>query len=104
MGSYVHTLVERSRRAQEILATYDQAKTDEIVKMFAKVVFDHAEPLAKLADGKANGHHCGSNALYESGGHAHVQCHVRHQVPKYHYHRSSSQGQEMRSCSSRSVL
>lgn len=49
MGSYVHTLVERSRRAQEILATYDQAKTDEIVKMFAKVVFDHAEPLAKLA-------------------------------------------------------
>ncbi len=49
MSSYVHTLVERSRRAQEILATYDQAKTDEIVKMFAKVVFDHAEPLAKLA-------------------------------------------------------
>lgn len=49
MGSYVHTLVERSRRAQEILATYDQAKTDKIVKMFAKVVFDHAEPLAKLA-------------------------------------------------------
>ncbi len=49
MGSYVHTLVERSRKAQEILATYDQAKTDEIVKMFAKVVFDHAEPLAKLA-------------------------------------------------------
>ncbi len=25
MGSYVHTLVERSRKAQEILATYDQA-------------------------------------------------------------------------------
>ncbi|WP_312432583.1 aldehyde dehydrogenase family protein [Lacrimispora sp.] len=49
MGSYVHTLVERSRKAQEILAAYDQAKTDEIVKMFAKVVFDHAEPLAKLA-------------------------------------------------------
>ncbi|SET89649.1 aldehyde dehydrogenase family protein [Lacrimispora sphenoides] len=49
MGSYVQTLVERSRKAQEILATYDQAKTDEIVKMFAKVVFDHAEPLAKLA-------------------------------------------------------
>ncbi|WP_313581557.1 aldehyde dehydrogenase family protein [Lacrimispora sp.] len=49
MGSYVHTLVERSRKAQEILATYDQDKTDEIVKMFAKVVFDHAEPLAKLA-------------------------------------------------------
>lgn len=49
MGTYVHTLVERSRKAQEILATYDQAKTDEIVKMFAKVVFDHAEPLAKLA-------------------------------------------------------
>lgn len=49
MGSYVHTLVERSRRAQEILATHDQAETDEIVKMFAKLVFDHAEPLAKLA-------------------------------------------------------
>ncbi|RKD30173.1 aldehyde dehydrogenase family protein [Lacrimispora algidixylanolytica] len=49
MSQLIQSLVERSRKAQQILCTYDQEKTDEIVKMFAKVVFDHAEPLAKLA-------------------------------------------------------
>lgn len=42
-------LVERSRAAQKVLETYDQKKTDEIVRMFAKVVFDNADPLAKMA-------------------------------------------------------
>lgn len=49
MNQFIQSLVERSKKAQQILCTYDQEKTDEIVKMFAKVVFDHAQPLAKLA-------------------------------------------------------
>lgn len=49
MNQLIQTLVERSRKAQQVLCTYDQEKTDAIVKMFAKVIFDNAEPLAKLA-------------------------------------------------------
>lgn len=49
MSQLIESLVERSRKAQKVLETYDQEKTDEIVKMFAKVIFDNAEPLAKLA-------------------------------------------------------
>lgn len=49
MNQLIQSLVERSRKAQQVLCTYDQEKVDEIVKMFAKVIFDNAEPLAKLA-------------------------------------------------------
>lgn len=49
MNQLIQSLVERSRKAQQVLCTYDQEKTDAIVKMFAKVIFDNAEPLAKLA-------------------------------------------------------
>lgn len=49
MNQLIQSLVERSRKAQQVLCTYDQEKTDEIVRMFAKVIFDNAEPLAKLA-------------------------------------------------------
>jgi len=41
--------VARARAAQKVIDTYDQAKIDSIVKMFAKVVFDNADPLAKMA-------------------------------------------------------
>ncbi|MDR0402768.1 MAG: aldehyde dehydrogenase family protein [Treponema sp.] len=42
-------LVKRSRAAQQIIAGYSQEKIDSIVRMFARVVYDNAEPLAKLA-------------------------------------------------------
>ena len=46
---YIQELIERSRKAQQVLATYTQEQVDAIVKMFAQVIFDHAEELAKLA-------------------------------------------------------
>ncbi|MEG0804861.1 MAG: aldehyde dehydrogenase family protein [Lachnospiraceae bacterium] len=49
MGELIQGLVERSRKAQKVLATYDQEKIDAIVKMFAKVISDNAESLAELA-------------------------------------------------------
>ncbi len=45
----IDNLVERSKKAQAVLETYDQEKVDKIVRMFAKVVFDEADPLAKMA-------------------------------------------------------
>jgi succinate-semialdehyde dehydrogenase len=45
----IQRLVERARAAQKIIEQYDQEKTDEIVRMFAKVIFDNAEPLARMA-------------------------------------------------------
>ncbi|MDR3200686.1 MAG: hypothetical protein LBT68_04445 [Spirochaetales bacterium] len=42
-------LVERSRTAQKIIAEYSQERIDAIVKTLAKVVFDNADPLAKMA-------------------------------------------------------
>ena len=41
--------VVRARAAQKVLETYNQEKTDSIVRMFAKVIFDNADPLAKMA-------------------------------------------------------
>ena len=49
MENLVMDLVERSRKAQKVIETYSQEQIDEIVKMFAKVIFDNAEELAKLA-------------------------------------------------------
>ena len=45
----VEQLVERSHEAQKVVAEYSQEKIDEIVRMFAKVVYDNADELAKLA-------------------------------------------------------
>ena len=45
----VQDLVARSRKAQAILESYSQQQLDEIVRAMAKVVYDHAEPLAKMA-------------------------------------------------------
>ncbi|MDR1625058.1 MAG: aldehyde dehydrogenase family protein [Spirochaetia bacterium] len=42
-------LVECSRAAQRVIAGYSQEKIDALVRMFAKVVYDNADPLAKLA-------------------------------------------------------
>ena len=45
----IREYVVRARAAQKVLETYDQEKTDSIVRMFAKVIFDNADPLAKMA-------------------------------------------------------
>ena len=42
-------LVKCSRSAQQIIASYSQEKIDSVVRMFAKVVYDNAESLAKMA-------------------------------------------------------
>ena len=42
-------LVKRSRAAQRVVAGYSQEKIDAVVRMLARVVYDNAEPLAKLA-------------------------------------------------------
>ena len=46
---YMNGLIENAREAQAVLETYSQEKLDEIVKVIAKIVFDDAEPLAKMA-------------------------------------------------------
>ncbi|MBR2562413.1 MAG: aldehyde dehydrogenase family protein [Eubacterium sp.] len=45
----IDELVERSRAAQQVIAEYSQEQIDAIVRMFAKVVFDNAQELAKMA-------------------------------------------------------
>ena len=45
----IQRLVAKARAAQKVIETYDQEKTDKIVRMFAKVIFDNADPLAKMA-------------------------------------------------------
>jgi succinate-semialdehyde dehydrogenase len=45
----IQRLVAKARAAQKVIETYDQEKTDKIVRMFAKVIFDNAEPLARMA-------------------------------------------------------
>ncbi|MDR0584725.1 MAG: aldehyde dehydrogenase family protein [Treponema sp.] len=42
-------LVKKSRIAQAVIAGYSQEKIDSVVRMLAKVVYDNAEPLAKMA-------------------------------------------------------
>jgi succinate-semialdehyde dehydrogenase len=42
-------LIEKSRAAQRVIAGYTQEKIDAAVRILAKVVYDNAEPLAKLA-------------------------------------------------------
>jgi succinate-semialdehyde dehydrogenase len=45
----ISELVERSRAAQKIIAGYSQEQIDAVVKVMAKVIYDNAEPLAKMA-------------------------------------------------------
>lgn len=45
----IEELVERSRAAQKVIARYSQERIDAVVKTLAKVVYDNADPLAKLA-------------------------------------------------------
>jgi succinate-semialdehyde dehydrogenase len=42
-------LLEKARSAQEIFAAFDQAQVDAIVRAMAKVVYDNAEELARMA-------------------------------------------------------
>ncbi|MDR1306412.1 MAG: aldehyde dehydrogenase family protein [Treponema sp.] len=42
-------LVKKSRAAQRVIAGYSQEKIDALVRMLARVVYDNAEPLAKMA-------------------------------------------------------
>lgn len=46
---YILSLIEKSRKAQEVFATYDQEKTDEVVRAIGKVIYDNAEMLSKMA-------------------------------------------------------
>ncbi|MDR1586753.1 MAG: aldehyde dehydrogenase family protein [Treponema sp.] len=45
----IERLIERSRAAQQVIAGYSQEKIDDVVKVLARVVYDNAEPLAKMA-------------------------------------------------------
>jgi succinate-semialdehyde dehydrogenase len=45
----ISELISKSRTAQQVIAGYPQEKIDSIVRMLAKVVYDNAEPLAKMA-------------------------------------------------------
>jgi succinate-semialdehyde dehydrogenase len=45
----ISELLERSRAAQKIIAGYSQEQIDAIVKVMARVIYDNAEPLAKMA-------------------------------------------------------
>ncbi|GHV85869.1 succinate-semialdehyde dehydrogenase [Spirochaetia bacterium] len=42
-------MVKKSRAAQEVISAYSQEQIDTVVRMLAKVVYDNAEPLAKMA-------------------------------------------------------
>jgi len=46
---YIKSLVQKSKKAQEVLETYSQEQVDAIVRRFARIVFDEAEPLARMA-------------------------------------------------------
>jgi succinate-semialdehyde dehydrogenase len=47
--AYVGRLMERAREAQRVLESYGQEQVDAIVKVIAKIVFDQAERLARMA-------------------------------------------------------
>lgn len=46
---YVDSLVEKARKAQEVIASYTQEQVDLLVREIAKTVYDNAEMLAKMA-------------------------------------------------------
>jgi len=45
----IENLIKNARRAQNEIERYGQAKIDALVRAIAKIVYDNAEPLAKLA-------------------------------------------------------
>ena len=45
--AYIDSLIEKARVAQAIIEGYDQAKTDQCVKVVGKALADQAEPFAK---------------------------------------------------------
>ena len=46
---YIRVMIEKSRKAQEKFESFTQEKVDAVVRAVAKVVYDNAEPLAKMA-------------------------------------------------------
>lgn len=46
---FIKSLVEKSRKAQKEFETFNQQQVDAVVKEIAKVVWDHAEVLARMA-------------------------------------------------------
>lgn len=46
---YVQELVDRGHAAQKIFEEYSQEKVDEVVRAVGKVIYDHAEELARMA-------------------------------------------------------
>lgn len=46
---YIDSLVANARKAQGIVETYTQAQVNAICRAIAKVIYDHAEPLARMA-------------------------------------------------------
>jgi succinate-semialdehyde dehydrogenase len=46
---FIKELVDKSRKAQKIYETFNQQQVDRVVRALAKVVWDNAEPLAKMA-------------------------------------------------------
>lgn len=47
--AYLNDLIARSRAAQKVIENYTQEQVDEICYAMAKVIYDNAEPLAKMA-------------------------------------------------------
>lgn len=45
----IKSMIEKSRKAQREFEAFDQLQVDRIVRAIAKVVWDNAEPLAKMA-------------------------------------------------------
>lgn len=46
---YLQDLVAKSRKAQQVFETYDQATVDKAVKAIGKAIYDNAEELANMA-------------------------------------------------------
>ena len=45
----IDEMISKARKAQEACELFDQHQVDVIVKEIAKVVYDNAEPLARMA-------------------------------------------------------
>lgn len=48
-NALISSLMAKARSAQKVLETYSQEQVDELVKVMAKVIYDNAEVLAKMA-------------------------------------------------------
>ncbi len=47
--AYVESLIEKAQAAQKIAEEYTQEQVDQLCRAMAKTIYDHAEPLAKMA-------------------------------------------------------